>query len=172
MAERKSLPEIGFKYTPTAAELLEQSLTDEKLRRKVRVVLHVGGGMSGQSYRFHFEADGRGRSHCQLECKLTDRTGDAKTTIEPQRFEALLRKIHNTGVCENSPEQPSFLPDTVVGRLEISIGDVHCRTYFAADADQAQVQNKQPPAALLRAVDAIYAEGARMLRKRKHLVKP
>ena len=68
------------------------------------------------------------------------------------------------------PEQPRFLPDTLVGKLEISDGNSRQRWYFAADPDQASVQQMQTPPAVAKAADAIYAAGGRLMGMRS--VKP
>ena len=67
-------------------------------------------------------------------------------------------------------EQPLFLPDTLVGILEVSDGTNLRRLYFAADPEQAKTQGKKPPPELVQAVDAIYAIGAKLTGKRR--VKP
>ena len=61
------------------------------------------------------------------------------------------------------PEPARFLPDTVVGILEITVGGSTYRTYFAADPDQAAVQGRTPPAEVLAAADAVYATAGRVL---------
>ena len=67
-------------------------------------------------------------------------------------------------------EQPLFLPDTLVGILEVSDGTSLRRFYFAADPEQAKPQGRIPPPELLQAVDAIYAAGAKLTGNRR--VKP
>jgi len=75
-----------------------------------------------------------------------------------------------TPVVKLPQEQPLFLPDTLVGILEVSDGTSLRRFYFAADPEQAKTQGKISPPELLQAVDAIYAAGAKLTGNRR--VKP
>ena len=91
-----------------------------------------------------------------------------RTNLATKDLVALLRKLER--VVSLPQEQPLFLPDTVVGILEISDGTGLRRFYFAADPEQAKTQGKIPPSELLQVVNTIYAMGARLTGSRQ--VKP
>ncbi len=123
--------------------------------------------MPSQSYYFDFRVSGRGPVTCEMRCALTGREANARVeNVEAAEFSALLKKLLNSRVLELVPEPPRFLPDTVVGCLEISDGETTFRAYFAADPGQVNPQTKAPPPELLRAVDAVYAAASRLTGKR------
>ncbi len=153
-------PDLALPLTETVHRALE----DPEAARDVRIELQIGGGLATQSYRFEFEASGGGVARCNLNCELSGRrAGREKAEAEHGMFTELLTAILDSGVLELPPPGPPFLPDTVVGCLTISDGRNVSRYYFAADPDQAQVQDRPTPEALLKAVDAVYSAGARML---------
>ncbi|MBT8363214.1 MAG: hypothetical protein KJP23_00815 [Deltaproteobacteria bacterium] len=170
MTKKKAKPDLQYQPSPPLSRLIRQSLKDDELRRQVKISLHVSGGQPSQRYQYRFEAAGDGSGESYLECRLTDRKTGKKFSMESDRFGTLLTKIHQSGVLEMPQEQPQFLPDTVVGCLEVRILETSYRTYFAADEDQAKVQNKSTTPALKRVVEAIYKEGSRLLKQRS--VKP
>ena len=150
-------------------ENLALALKDETVRRTVNVKLMIRGGLEPQAYSFDFSAAGDGTAECRFECRPSGRKGQSeKTSLADKDFVALLGKVRRT--MQIPYEQPSFLPDTVVGILEVSDGGNVRRFYFAADAEQAKTQGKTPPPKLLGAVNAIYSLGARLTGKRS--VKP
>lgn len=154
---------------PSLDDSLRLWLETDDLRRRVTIRLRVRGGMPSQHYLFEFEASGDGTMRSRLECRVSGRTGETTSaTISQQGFAALLRQV--VAALGMAQEQPRFLPDTVIGVLEVSDGVTTRRIYFAADPEQAKTQGLTLPAELRRAVDAIYALGAKQLRMRS--VKP
>ena len=159
------------KSIPTQSPVTSSSLA-ERLRvvrklpeemRGIRVTLHVSGGVAGQSYTFRFTASGEGDVTCHIRCELSKRDAHTrKSQLSQEEFGDLLDKIRSSKLLELDPEPAGFLPDTVVGCLEITDGRNVYRTYFAADADQARVQNRIVPRPLKRAVDAIYTLGTQL----------
>jgi hypothetical protein len=146
---------------PSLAENLTLALKDSKVRRSFRVKLAVHGGVRGQDYSFEFSATGKGTAQCQFGCALSGRSGESgKSSLTDKDFLSLLRKLQKTQRLPH--EQPKFLPDTVVGVLEVSDGVNVRRYYFAADPEQAKTQDKTPPPELLQAVNAIYSIGAKL----------
>jgi hypothetical protein len=139
---------------------------------RLEISLIVAGGAPSQRYRFAFRGAGAGDAESDLECQPSKRRGTSKQTAKPDpaQFADLVRAILASGLLEVPQQQPRFLPDTVVGKLEISDGSSRRRWYFAADPDQASVQQLQTPPAVAKAADAIYAAGGRLMGKRS--VKP
>lgn len=154
---------------PSLAENLRLAVKDDRIRRSFRVTLMVHGGVRGQNYSFAFSATGDGNVQCSFECGLSGRKGKSeKSNLADKDFASLLGKLQKT--MQLPHDQPKFLPDTVVGVLEVSDGANVRRFYFAADPEQAKTQGKSPPPELLAAVNAIYSIGAQLTGNRS--VKP
>lgn len=142
-------------------ETLKLAIIDPREAPGLRVILRIGGGLKDQFYSFFLEASSSGTVDCELRCAFSKRSGRArKKRITLKRFARLLQEIYASGVLKASPEPTGFLPDTVVGCLEVVDGQQSFRTYFAADRDQAETQKRPVPDRLERALEAVYALGA------------
>lgn len=156
------------KPQPTAApppqslnERVARALDDLASRRTLSIKMKVRGGLSSKKYAFDFAASGDGAATIRFEDQLRQRTGESGakgTTFGDREFVRLLEKVRPA--LEVALEPPSFLPDTVIGILEVSDGTTTRRIYFAADPEQARTQGKVPPREVLEAVEAVYAAGA------------
>lgn len=128
------------------------------------ISFHVSGGPPASRYRLEYRTSGSRLTSGSLECGLRDRHGTAPS--HEVDVPSLARRLLESGVMDIQAEPPGFLPDTLVGIIEIAAGDHRRRIYFAADPDQASVQNRTPPSAVLRAVDALYnAAGSALSRE-------
>jgi hypothetical protein len=143
---------------------------DGKPDRGFEISLLVTGGAPSQRYRFEFAARGTGSLSTRLADDVSDRQGKSAERLGASDLADLARSILGSGVLETPAEPPRFLPDTIVGILDITNGTSRFRRYFAADTEQAEVQDAVPPPALVKAADAIYAVGAQRMSKRS--VKP
>ena len=145
-------------------ETLTSAIKQPKVAKQVQVELQVDGGLHEQAYHFRFEATGDGSARSEFSCRLSSRQKRKdRGRISSKRFTALLKRIVKSGILNLPATQQSFLPDTVVGCLKISYEGLVHKYYFAADPDQAAVQKQETPDELLKAVNAVYAEGAYML---------
>ena len=170
MAQDKPQPSVTPPQTPLL-DRIARAAEDDESRRRLSVKMTVRGGLPSQRYAFEFTAAGDGTATCRVDDKLRKRTADsvtARKTLGEQAFVDLLKTLRPA--LERPTEQPSFLPDTVVGILEVSDGTSVRRIYFAADPDQAKTQGRIPPREVRQAVDAVYAAGARLTGRRD--VKP
>jgi len=169
MEQNKKQPPSIAPEQHSLSENLARAIKDEGIRRGFGVKMKVRGGIPSQGYSFDFSAAGDGTAECRFECHLSGRKGQSqKTNLAPKDMVALLRTLER--VVKLPQEPPLFLPDTVVGILEVSDGTNLRRYYFAADPEQAKTQGKIPPSELRQAVDAIYAIGAKLTGNRR--VKP
>ena len=137
--------------------------------RRFAVSLIVAGGAPSQRYRFEFVARGTGTLAARLSSEPSNRER-ADERLEPSELGALARDVLASGVLDTPADPPRLLPDTLVGILDITSGEARFRRYFAADREQADVQDALPPPGLTKAADAIYALGAKRMGKRS--VKP
>ena len=171
MTMDKTKPTLSPDQPEALRETLERAVKDPRAGKDLRVSLEIRGGLVGQSYTFEFEASGKGEVRCSLRCELSGRRGRAKKTgVDTKYFVGLLRAIRDSRVLELPPQQPRFLPDTVIGCFRVTDGTNEYRTYFAADPDQAEVQNLSAPLPLAKAVGAVYSRGAKLIGVRS--VKP
>jgi hypothetical protein len=153
------------------AERVARAIDDEESRRSLSVKMTVRGGLPSQRYTFEFAAAGDGTASCRVDDQMRKRSSDSRTaqsTLGNREFVNLLKRLRP--VLERPIEPPRFLPDTVVGILEVSDGTAVRRIYFAADPEQARTQGKVPPPEVRQAVDAVYAAGASLTGQRN--VKP
>jgi hypothetical protein len=155
---------------PASLRSALERAAEGKPDRGFEVSLLVTGGAPSQRYRFEFTARGTGALSIRLSDDVSDRRGESDERLDPSEFADLARTILRSGVLDTPADTPRLLPDTLVGILGVNAGTSRFRRYFAADPEQARVQDAQPPAALVKPVDAIYALGARRMSKRS--VKP
>lgn len=169
MAEHQKNKPAAQPGGPTVLDNLRLALRDEAARRRFHVRLNVRGGLPAQSYRLEFDMAGSGEVQSQYADALSKREGRTdKAALDSRQVLAILKTL--APALELADEQPRFLPDTLVGILEISDGTNTHRIYFAADPDQAKAQGKLLPPALQAAVNSIYAAAAKLLGQRS--VKP
>ena len=76
---------------------------------------------------------------------------------------SLHRSLLRSEFLSTKTEPPRFLPDTLVGIIEVSSGETAHRVYYAADPDQAAVQGLSTPAAVLEAAEALYKAAEKIL---------
>jgi hypothetical protein len=126
--------------------------------------LRVSGGMPSQAYRLEHRIGGDRRARASRVDERAGRRREAdRTEIEHDELAAVARQILDSGVLDVPVQPPRFLPDTVVGLIEISDGEHTFRVWFAADPDQASVQESPPRPEVLRAVDALYASAGGLM---------
>lgn len=155
---------------PEALRSALERAADGKADRRLKISLRVAGGAPSQRYRFEFVARGTGTASSELSDDATDRREKSDERVEPAELADLARKMLASGILDTPAEAPRFLPDTLVGILDITNGRTSFRRYFAADADQAQVQAASPPAGVAEAADAVLSLGAKRIGKRS--IKP
>ena len=128
------------------------------------ISLRISGGAPQQRYRFAFETTGARVEACELDCEVSGRHASAEGyEVDAKTLSALGRSLARSGFLDTGSEPPRFLPDTLVGILEVTSGDTTHRTYFAADPDQAAVQDATPPAAVRKAADAVFKAAGSIL---------
>jgi hypothetical protein len=124
----------------------------------------VAGGAPGQRYKLTLATAGRRLERCSVECALSGRrTASDRKEVDGQIVSALAERLLASELLSIREPTPSFLPDTLVGIITLSVGGVERRFYFAADPDQAAVQGLTTPPALLAAADALYDIAAQVL---------
>ena len=152
-------------------EKLQKAVSDPGSAGYLKISLRVVGGLPGRGYHFEFNTSGGGQAQSRLKDERKRRElGTDTAQLEGGEFRKLLESIRDSRMLTRGEEPPRFLPDTVVGMLEITDGQHTYRYWFAADEDQASVQNKKTPPEIAKVVEMIYGMGARALRLRS--IKP
>lgn len=128
------------------------------------ISFRVAGGPPRARYRLEFRVERGGLMSGELECDLKDRRGSAdQREADRAAVSSLARELLDSEFLTAPALPPRFLPDTLVGIIDVSGNGRHRRVYFAADADQAAVQGLSTPPAVLRAADALYGAAAGVL---------
>ena len=145
-------------------ELLRRSIDDVELRRGLRVSLAIDGGLTGEKYQFELRVSGEGKAEIQMVCGLTHRAvSPCVYKLNPVLQRELLQELLESQVLSERHEPPGFPPDSLVGRLELAYERAVFRVFFMADPEQARTAGRLPNAALVRAVEAMFALGALMV---------
>jgi len=143
---------------------LDRALDDLAVRARILVDLRISGGLPAQAYNYGFHASGAGDIRASVDDALAaQKRAAADARLAPEEMQELLAVVRNSGVLDMRQDGPRFLPDTVVGRLEISDGETAQVIYFAADDAQAEAQGQPIPPALRAVLDSIYRLGGRVL---------
>jgi hypothetical protein len=155
---------------PESVKPALERAAEGKPDRRFAISLVVTGGAPSQRYRFEFAARGTGTFSAQLSDEPADQRERSEERLESAELAGLARDVLASGVLDTPADPPRFLPDTLVGILDITSGTTRFRRYFAADREQADVQAAVPPPGLAKAADAVYALGAKRMGRRT--VKP
>lgn len=130
----------------------------------VVIDFRVAGGAPDQRYKLQLTTAGRRLDTCSLRCDKSDRHQVAeRQKVDLDLVSSLAQRLLGSELLSVRDEAPRFLPDTLVGIITITVGDVTRRFYFAADPDQAAVQGLTTPPAILAAADALYDVAGRVL---------
>jgi hypothetical protein len=160
----KSYP-AGAPVSPAQlAQTLKQAVDDPETRAPISVRLDVEGGQREDRYEFHFAAAGSGEAEVALLCNLRGRVFEPRRAeLEEEELAGLLKAIDARSLAEASKARARIPPDSLVGRLRVSDGRQEMIVFFMADPEQARTAGYEPPAAIARVVDQIYALGAKAL---------
>lgn len=142
-----------------------------RLEKKIGIRLRISGGLPSQAYYFNLSISDSERLECELNHARLGRKGKSKSTVlNTKDITSILKTILETKVLD-LPEEPSqFLPDTLVGRLEITDGESVFRRCYIADKEQAKTQHRIPFTALKKTTDHIFQLGSKVLGVKK--IKP
>ena len=133
----------------------------------VSIDFTVAGGAPSQRFKLALHTRGREIRSCTYDCDMSDR----HETVDRERLSAksadqvgsLVERLARSNAFAVRYAPPTFLPDTIIGTIVITVGDVERRIRFAADPDQAAVQGLRPPAEVIAAVEALYDTAAEVL---------
>lgn len=127
----------------------------------------VAGGAPSQRFRLALHIKGREVRSCSYDCDMSDR----HVEIDRQQMSekggdlvgSLVQRLVRSDVLGSRYAPATFLPDTIIGTIVVTVGDEERRIQFAADPDQAAVQGLRPPAEVIAAVEALYDMAGQVL---------
>ncbi len=166
----KAQPAIHAESEIKKSDDIKRITSDLAKRKELKVSLKISGGIPSQAYRFNLNVTGEGSSDSSLHCAITNREGRGETNLEAKELNHLFTTITKSNILNIYQAPPLFLPDTLIGILEISYHDQVHRIYFAADEAQAEVQNMKTPSEVKLVIDQLYKIGNKILKLRS--VKP
>lgn len=144
------------------------AITDPGSRPRAYIRLRASGGVRGEAYDFEFRIDSHGRVQAHLLDELKGRRhlspAVADQEPDPKLFVSLAQKLDIEALMHVDAPSGGFLPDSVVGRLEVSDGEQTATFLFQADEQQAGRVRQHVPDALRKAIDAVFRAAAVTLR--------
>jgi hypothetical protein len=166
----RSIP-IGTPKLPgRLVEGLRRVVADPKQHPGAYVKLTASGGVHGESYDFEYRVDAAGRVSGRLHdemkgVRVTDadvaaRQGAKTAKAEPKRFAEIVKAIDIEALMRGDGPSGGFLPDSIVGRLEICDGEQTATFLFQPDDAQARRTRAVMADALRRATDAVWRAAA------------
>jgi hypothetical protein len=160
----KAKPDVNFEPAESFVGELKNVLLKDEARKDINVRLFIKGGIPSQSYRFQLNLNGRGEVDCFIDDKLRQRHGEAKAVINIEQSVQLFSQILKANILNIFNENTLFLPDTLVGYLEITYQKYKHRVYFTPLEDQAEVQNMRMPGGLEVILEQLFDIGSKALK--------
>ena len=172
MATRpRSIP-IGTPKLPgRLAEGLRRAVADPKRHAGAYVKLTASGGVHGEHYDFEYRIDVAGRASGRLHdemkgVRMTDadvasrKGAKSVNAAAPKRFADIVKAIDVDALMRSDATTGGFVPDSVIGRLEVSDGEQTATFQFQAHDAQATGAKGVAAEPLGRAADAVWHAAA------------
>ena len=176
----RSIPVGTPKLPHRLAEGLRRAVADPKAHAGAYVKLTASGGVHGEHYDFEYRIDAAGRASGRLHdemkgVRVTDadvasrkatKSANAANAANPKRFAEIVKAIDVDALMRSDTPTGGFVPDSVVGRLEVSDGEQTATFLFqadnapATDAKAVAVAVAVALEPLSRAADAVWRAAA------------
>jgi hypothetical protein len=169
MKEVKTSPvkdEVPEKGDPWTAAMRNP----DKGKKNFSIQLTISGGLPTKAYQLFIKLDGDGRMSCRYDSKLDRHKDEKSVQLDDKEIQQLINLLGKTRIFDFKQPPPRFIPDTVVGKLEIYLANLYHVQYFVADEKQAKYQEFPTHLALPKVLDWLYKKGARLLNKKN--IKP
>ncbi|MEO5696359.1 MAG: hypothetical protein ABIQ60_04395 [Burkholderiaceae bacterium] len=170
-APRSTIPIATPKLPDRLVEGLRRAVAEPAQHAGAYVKLSASGGVHGESYEFEYRVDAAGRVSGRLldELKGVRVSGaDAgarkgakpASAADPKRFAQAVKAIDIEALMRSDAPSGGFVPDSVVGRLEVSDGEQTATFLFQIDDAPAGRATATAAAPLRRATDAVWSAAA------------
>jgi hypothetical protein len=115
--------------------LARERLQDPEQRESVRLTYYVHGGAPTERLEERVELTGGGEIRVDVRDETDpQRGGEAAGTVDAEELTTILDALDEAGERLYTREDASFLPDSLVGWVDVTVGDETERFYFDADA--------------------------------------
>lgn len=133
----------------------------------LRIRLEVHGGQRAERYDFKLELTRRGVDALELRDELRgERIEGLSRGVEQANVDEVLSLVNVDELLAAADQTPQFPPDSLVGRLILSVGGREVPILFAADEEQAKTAGIETPRAVAQLVDALYGIAERSTDRR------
>lgn len=143
---------------PLSPEGMKRVLDDPEARRKARFRLTISGGMPSEVQPFSLDLDGRGQiavTRFEAAGAAREDTGRVDETVVLR----LLRDLGAAAIATATPPRVRIPPDSLIGRLEISLGGDAQQIVFMADEEQARTAGFHLSPPVGRLIEDLYRIG-------------
>jgi len=116
-------------------ERARDRLRDPETRESVRLTYYVHGGAPSERLEERVELAGSGEIRVDVRDETDpDRGGEAEGTVDIEEVRRILDALDEAGETLRTREEASFPPDSLVGWVDVTVGDETETYYFDADA--------------------------------------
>jgi hypothetical protein len=170
MKTNKTSPTQAVESTREAGSWQKAIQAFKEKGSPLQVRLDVSGGLKGKAYKLSMGLTEEGSLQGHWDCRVRDKKAEISSKVDRKRLLELVSLMEETRLFEHTQPNPSFLPDTVVGKLTISIGGQTLVFYYPADERQMGKQAEPLHPGLKRITDWLYAQGAKAVKAKN--IKP
>jgi hypothetical protein len=115
--------------------LARERLQEPETRESVRLAYCVHGGAPSERLEERVELAGSGEVHVDVRDDIDPkRGGEASGTVDHEELTDILAALDEAGERLYTREEASFVPDSLVGWVDVTVDDETERFYFDADA--------------------------------------
>ena len=147
-----------------AALEFRRALTDPQLTRNVQLRLEISGGVPGERYNLLFESTGDDSAKIAVLDEIKNYRYETKEVKLPsETIRQLLTQVDVNRMVSFYQNTVPIPPCSLVGRLQVSLGDHTFTLVFMADEEQARTAGFPPPREFEHVINAIYELAAKQM---------
>ncbi len=163
-----NLPDdLGAPPPGDVPDKLRQAIEGAADSDDLRIRLEVHGGQRTERYDFKLELTRRGVDALELRDDLRgERVERQSRGLEQADVDEVLSLVDIDELLAAADQTPQLPPDSLVGRLILSVGGREVPILFAAEEEQAKTAGIEPPRAIAQLVDALYGIAERTTGRR------
>ncbi|MFX0099675.1 MAG: hypothetical protein ACFFCS_08840 [Candidatus Hodarchaeota archaeon] len=141
LPEKMKIMKIEKDSRPKLLELMNKIVEAKQLKEDdIKILQKVTGGPPGQRYEWQLNILGSGRVDLSIVDELHVKQEKYSTELDEKTVINLLNEIVTSRILEIKDDAVGFIPDSLVGTITISIGDLRTMFYYLADVEQRREQ--------------------------------